>query len=104
MNKGSCIIVGRCADYLLKDRKDVLKIFIYGDMDTRKKRIVEVYKEASEEAADLIKKTDKRRSAYYNHYLGNVFGNAENYDICLNSSVLGIEECVRIIERLYAEV
>lgn len=56
MNKGSCIIVGRCADYLLKDRKDVLKIFIYGDMDTRKKRIVGVYKEASEEAADLIKK------------------------------------------------
>lgn len=104
VNRGSCIIVGRCADYLLKDRKDVLKIFIYGDMNTRKKRIVEVYKEASEEAADLIKKTDKRRSAYYNHYSGKVFGNAENYDICLNSSVLGIEECVRIIERLYAEV
>lgn len=100
-DKGSCIIVGRCADFVLKNRKNVIKIFIYGDVETRKKRIVEEYKEAAGEVLNLIKKVDKNRAAYYNHYSGNAFGNAENYDICLNSSVLGEEECVRIIESLY---
>lgn len=100
-DKGSCIIVGRCADFVLKNRKNVIKVFIYGDMETRKKRIVEEYKEASGEVLNLIRKVDKNRAAYYNHYSGNAFGNAENYDICLNSSVLGEEECVRIIESLY---
>lgn len=100
-DKGSCIIVGRCADFVLKKRKNVIKIFIYGDMETRKKRIVEEYKEASGEVLNLIKKVDKNRAAYYNHYSGSTFGNAENYDICLNSSVLGEEECVHIIKSLY---
>lgn len=102
-DKGSCIIVGRCADCVLKERQNVISIFIYGDMETRKKRVVEVYKEAADDALNVIKKIDKRRASYYNHYSKKTFGNAENYVICLNSSILGIDKCVEVIENLYKE-
>ena len=99
--KGGCIIVGRCADYVLKDCVNVLKVFVYADLESRKERIVHIYKEADEKALSKIEKTDKKRASYYKFYTGQNFGEAKNYDICLNSSLLGIERCVEIVESSY---
>ena len=97
-DKGGCIIVGRCADYVLKDYKKVVKVFIYADLDSRKERIEHIYHEAEGKALGKIEKTDKKRASYYKYYTGQNFGEAANYDLCLNSSLLGIEKCVEIIE------
>lgn len=99
--EGSCVIVGRCADYVLKRRKNVLKAFIYADLDSRKHRIIHNYHEADEIALEDIKKTDKKREQYYNYYSKQKFGDAANYNICLDSSALGIDECVRILKNIY---
>lgn len=99
--KGACVIVGRCGDYVLKEDKKVLKVFIYADMDARKRRVVEVYGEAEADVLSRIQKTDKNRAAYYNFYSGQKFGDTANYDICLNSSVIGIDGCVEIIKSVY---
>lgn len=99
--KGGCIIVGRCADYILKDHANILKVFVYADLDSRKERIEYIYKEANEKALSKIEKTDKKRASYYKYYTGQNFGEAKNYDVCLNSSLLGIERCVEIIQSIY---
>lgn len=100
-NKGGCIIVGRCADYVLKDCANVLSVFVYADLDSRKERIEHIYKETDEKALSKIEKTDKKRASYYKHYTGQNFGEAKNYDICLNTGLLGIERCVEIVESAY---
>ena len=99
-DKGGCIIVGRCADYVLKDYENVLKVFVYADLDSRKERIEHIYHEVDEKALGKIEKTDKKRAAYYKYYTGQNFGEAKNYDICLNSSLLGIEKCVEVVQSL----
>lgn len=96
--KGGCIIVGRCADYVLKDYKNVIKVFVYADLDSRRERIENIYHEADGKALKNIEKTDKKRASYYKYYTGQNFGEAANYDLCLNTSLLGIEKCVEIIE------
>lgn len=95
--KGPCVIVGRNADYILKDRKDVLNVFIYADMDYRADRIVRLYGESEKSPASRLQEKDKRRSVNYQHYTGRTWGAAENYDICLNTSVIGIEEAANIV-------
>ena len=100
-SKGVCIIVGRCADYVLRDRANVLKVFVYADLDSRKERIEHIYKEEDEKALSSIEKTDKKRASYYKFYTGQNFGEAKNYDICLNSSLLGIEKCVEVVQSVY---
>ncbi|UEB80458.1 cytidylate kinase-like family protein [Clostridium sp. M62/1] len=100
-SKGGCIIVGRCADYVLRDRANVLKVFVYADLDSRKERIEHIYKEEDEKALSSIEKTDKKRASYYKFYTGQNFGEAKNYDICLNSSLLGIEKCVEVVQSVY---
>lgn len=99
--KGPCIIVGRCADYVLRDKQQLLKVFVCADEATRKNRIVNLYKEVSEKDSSRISKTDKNRASYYEFYTGQKFGDATNYDICLNTSVLGFEQCVNIIKSAY---
>lgn len=99
--KGPCVIVGRCADYLLRDRKDCLKVFVHSDMKSREKRIVEVYGEREEAPAKRLKDKDKRRSAYYHFYTDSDWGDMNNYDITLNSGVLGIDKCVDLICSIY---
>lgn len=98
--KGSCVIVGRCGDYILKDYKNVLKVFVYADLDSRKDRIEHVYKEDDKKALDKIEKIDKKRASYYKYYTGQNFGEAKNYDICLNSGLLGIAKCVETIQKV----
>ncbi len=99
-DKGPCVIVGRNADYILKDRKDCLHTFIHADMDFRADRIVRLYGESEKSPEARLQEKDKRRRVNYQHYTGRTWGTAQNYDICLNSSAIGIDECVDIIVAL----
>ena len=96
--KGSCVIIGRCADYVLRERDDTLRLFIYGDLEHRKARVLKRNPDIKPgHVIDVINKTDKRRSSYYNFYTGNKWGKYDNYDMAINSSSLGIEGTVSII-------
>jgi len=95
--QGPCVIVGRNADYILKDREDALHTFIHADMAYRAERIVRLYGESEKSPEARLNEKDKRRHVNYQHYTGRVWGAAKNYDICLNSGKLGIEACVDII-------
>ena len=96
--EGSCVIIGRCADYVLRDEKNLFRIFIYGDIDHRQARVAERHPEIkSSQIIDVINKTDKRRSSYYNFYTGNKWGKYDNYDIAINSSTLGIDGAAELI-------
>ena len=95
--KGPCVIVGRNADYILKDRQDCLHAFIHADTDFRADRIVRLYGESEKSPVARLDEKDKRRKANYQHYTGRTWGKAQNYDISLDSSVLGVEECADII-------
>lgn len=99
--QGPCVIVGRCADYILRDKADCLKVFIHADLDFRAKRIVEVYGEREQSPQQRPKDKDKRRAAYHRFYTDMKWGHAQNYDLTLNSGTLGIENCVNIITQLY---
>ena len=95
--QGPCVIVGRNADYILKDRTDCLDVFIHADMDYRADRIVRLYGESEKSPEARLLEKDKRRKVNYQHYTGGTWGMATNYDLCLNSGVLGTENCVDII-------
>ena len=95
--KGPCVIVGRNADYILKDRKDTLNVFIHADMDFRADRL---YGESEKSPQNRLNEKDKRRKVNYQHYTGRNWGEAKNYDLCLKSSTLGIETCADIIAEM----
>ena len=95
--KGPCVIVGRSADYILEDRDNCLNVFIHGDLADREKRVVEEHGIDPAEARKHVLERDKKRAKYYRHITDQVWGFAENYDLCLNSSKLGVEGCVDII-------
>lgn len=99
--KGPCVIVGRCADYVLRDKADCLNVFINADKNFRSERIINVYGENGISIEQRIKDKDKRRAAYHRFYTDKKWGDAKNYDICLNSGTLGIDKCVEIIKSLY---
>ncbi len=97
-NKGSCVIIGRCADYVLRDKANVLRLFIYGDLDHREARIMERHPEVKQsQIVYVINKTDKRRASYYNFYTGNKWGRYDNYDMAINSSTLGIDGTAQLV-------
>ena len=96
-DKESCVIIGRNADFILKDRDDVLNVFIHGDMPEKIQRISRLYHVSDQEAAKLIEDTDKRRMTNYNFYTEQKWGKASNYTLCLNSSQLGYDRCEAII-------
>ncbi len=95
--KESCVIIGRNADFILKDREDVLNVYIHGNMPEKVKRICKLYKVTEEDAVKLINDTDKRRRTNYNFYTEQKWGMAGNYTLSLNSSVLGYDMCQKII-------
>ena len=99
--KSPCVIVGRCADYILQVKADCLKVFIHADMDFRARRIVEVYGEREQSPEERLRDKDKRRAAYHRFYTDMKWGYAQNYHLTLNSGVLGIDQCVNIITSLY---
>ncbi len=96
-DKGSCVIVGRCADYVLKDRDDVINIFIYADMEHKVKRAIEQYELKPDRAANEVAKNDKHRANHYNYYTEQKWGKKSNYHLCLNSGFLGIDNTAQII-------
>ena len=98
--KGPCVIVGRNADYILKDRKDCFHAFIYADKEFRAERIVRLYGESDKSPLARLQDKDKRRSVNYQHYTGRVWGASENYDICLNTGTIGVETAAGIIVSL----
>ena len=95
--KEPCVIIGRNADYILKDRDDVLNVFIHGDMLEKIKRITGLYNVKEKEAVKMMANTDKRRRTNYNFYTDQNWGKASNYTLCLNSSQLGYDRCEMII-------
>lgn len=97
-DEGSCVIIGRCSDYVLRERDDVFRIFIYGDIEHRRQRVIERHPEIKESTViDVINKADKRRMSYYNFYTGGKWGKYDNYDMAINSSTLGIEGAAQLI-------
>ncbi len=99
--KESCVIVGRCADYILKDMADCLRVFIHSDMEKRAERIVKLYGERNDSPEKRLINKDKRRRVYYQFYTDMEWGVAQNYHISLDSGVLGLEKCAEIIAGLY---
>ena len=98
--KGPCVIVGRNADYILKDREDCLHTFIHADKAFRADRIVRLYGESEKSPEARLNEKDKRRSVNYQHYTGRTWGAADNYDICLNTATIGVKEAADIIVAL----
>ncbi len=95
--KESCVIIGRNADFILKDRDDVLNVFIHGDMPEKVKRICKLYNVTEADAVKMINDTDKRRRTNYNFYTEQKWGMAGNYTLSLNSSQLGYDRCEQMI-------
>lgn len=89
-NEGPCILVGRCADYALDSYDNCLSVFIHANLDARIRRIARMYDLTEAKAKDMIVKTDKKRATYYNYYTNKKWGAAESYELCLDSSKLGI--------------
>ena len=99
--KDSCVIVGRCADYILKDRADLLTVFIHASLEARAERIVHVYGESDVSPEKRLRDKDKRRRSYYHFYTDMDWGKASHYDICLDSGRIGIDRCAELIASLY---
>ena len=95
--KEPCVIIGRNADYILKDRDDVLNVFIHGNMPEKTQRIIRLYNVDEKKAVKMMADTDKRRMTNYNFYTEHKWGKADNYTLCLNSSELGYDRCGKII-------
>ena len=96
-DKESCVIIGRNADYILKDRDDVLNVFIHGDTPEKIQRITRLYNVEEQKAVKMMVDIDKRRMVNYNFYTNQKWGKADNYTLCLNSSQLGYDRCEKII-------
>lgn len=98
-----CVIIGRCADYALRDFEKVLNVFITAPLDVRVKRAVEVYGIAEKHAEDYVKRIDKQRISYYNYYTDKRWGQPQNYQICLDSSALGIDGTAEMLGKFCEE-
>lgn len=99
--KGPCVMVGRCADYILQGQADCLNVFIHASMENRAERIVKIYGERDDAPEKRLRDKDKRRKAYYQFYTDTEWGRAENYHVALDSGALGIDKCVELIMSLY---
>ena len=94
----SCVIVGRCADFILQGRTNVVKLFVHAPFESCVKTVMDMYALPQKEAEKKIQDTDRHRSAYYKYYTRRNWDNAQNYDLCLNSAELGFDKCVEIVE------
>ena len=97
VKEGPCVIVGRCSDYILRERNDCLNVFIYGDRESRIDRAMNVYNVPRNEVESMVRKMDKRRANFFTTCAQKKWGERENYDLCIDSGTLGIEKCVDII-------
>ena len=93
----SFVIVGRCAEHVLKENPNLVSIFVLGDYDTKKQRIAQLHNISDDEAERMIRYTDKKRKSYHNFHCSGKWGDSRNYDICVNSSRLGIDKTVSLL-------
>ena len=96
-DKGPCVFVGRCADYILNGRKKLIKVFIYADIDERARRVAKYHNISEQDARALIYKTDKKRANYYNYYTSLKWGKSENYNLMIDTTEIGVDGAVKII-------
>ncbi len=99
-SEGPCILVGRCADYALEDNDNVLTLFIHANLEARIRRIARIYDLTDAKAKEMIIKTDKKRSSYYNYYTNKKWGDVDSYQMALDSSLLGINGTAEAILKL----
>ncbi len=92
-----CVIVGRCADYVLADRNDCVRLFLYAEMEKRVQRVVKKHGLSESKAESVIRRADKARENYYHYYSDKIWGDPENYDLCIDSGKLGTEKCAELI-------
>ncbi len=97
-DQGDCIFVGRCADYILRERKDLTRVFIMGEQEDKIRCIMNRQNVSETEAKKKIKQVDKDRSSYYKYYTDQIWGESENYDLCINSSKIGVAGAVNVIK------
>ena len=95
--KDSCVIIGRCADFILKDEKNVIKVFVYSGMEDKIKRATQIYEYEEDKAKKEIERIDKLRANHYKHYTDKDWKDFSNYDICINSDLLGVEKSADVI-------
>lgn len=100
----SCVLIGRCADYILREDKDCINVFISASDEDRLKRVIEDNHVSEEDAEEMIVQTDKSRASYYNYYTDKIWGSAESYDLCINSSVFGIDETTSFIKTFVTQM
>lgn len=103
-SQGPCVIVGRCADYILRDKEELLTVFIHANMENRAKRIVTEYGEREQSPEQRLREKDKRRAAYYRFYTDMKWGKAQNYHVSLDSGKFGIDGCVDLIIAAYNQL
>lgn len=103
-DKGSCVMVGRCADWVLEKDYDVLRVFVCAPIETRCKRAVEEYGDKAENIQKTVQNIDKQRARYCQHYCDKAWEDAENYDLCLNSGTISLAQCVAIIKDAWQEL
>ncbi len=96
-NENACVIIGRCADFILKDKENVIKVFVYSNMEDKMKRAIEIYGLDKTKAEKEIKRMDKLRANHYKHYTEKEWGNHSNYDVCINSDTFGVEKTAELI-------
>jgi cytidylate kinase len=101
--KQSAVFIGRCSDYILKDKLNCINIFIYADLDDRIKNIANNYQLSDKDSRSLIQETDKSRMAYYDYYTSKEWGKAASYHFCINSSLLGLENTINIIHQVIVQ-
>lgn len=95
--QGDCVITGRCADYVLRGRDDLLRVFILSDLPDRIRTVMERYSLDEDKAKKLVRQVDKDRASFYRYYTDQIWGEAENYDLCINSGKLGTDGTVQVI-------
>ena len=98
-NEGPCVIVGRCADYVLRENPDAVSVFVKGDMESKIARAVKYYGIEEDKAEERIRKADKQRASYYNYYATATWGDVDNYDLVVDTGVLGVEGAVELIAK-----
>lgn len=96
-DESSCVIVGRCSDYVLREQPRLINVFVHADMEWRVKRVMEIYQLKEKEAENMITKTDKRRNSFYNFYTNKVWGNVNNYHLSVDTSKIGLEHAAELI-------
>lgn len=97
--QGPCVLVGRCADYILREKEDLLSVFIHADMPNRVERIMRLYRLSEDKARETILKTDKSRASYYSYYTDRTWSDARNYHLCIDSGKIGVDGAIDLICR-----